>query len=237
MIRVGRRIYSGKGFKDPSFPGFTPILCLTQSSPYGELGPYVVTTEKGVVFENLWQFSKLYESVPESKQTYSRYDSTVIWEHKAEKHVDSKGNPTEAYWAWREKGFNCPYPVRYPVGMRHRGRCLCALWEKEENTFYELDYIEARKNIYLPEYIKCIKKLPKFKELSERLKKRENLLIIEVDGPHEESLDYYKEKYGVKDDFIENSTMLATKENLDIMLNDEKHPFGHGYCLAWGLLN
>jgi hypothetical protein len=99
--------------------------------------------------------------------------------------------------------------------------------------FYELDYIEARKNIYLPEYIKCIKNLVKFRELEKRIEKGENLLIIEVDGPHQESLDYYKEKYGVSDDFIEESTILATKENLDIMLNDEKRPFGHGYCLAW----
>jgi hypothetical protein len=42
----------------------------------------------------------------------------------------------------------------------------------------------------------------------------ENLLIIEVDGPHQEDLQYYKDKYGVSDNFIENGTMLVTKDNI-----------------------
>lgn len=69
------------------------------------------------------------------------------------------------------------------------------------------------------------------------LKDGKNLLIVEVDGPHGESLDYYKKKYKVDDNFIEDDTILATKENLKIMLNDTKHAFGHGYCLAVALLN
>lgn len=47
-----------------------------------------------------------------------------------------------------------------------------------------------------------------------------------MDGPHEEDLQYYK-----------NNTILATKDNLTIILNDSKCPFGHGYCLASILLN
>lgn len=100
-----------------------------------------------------------------------------------------------------------------------------------------LNYIEGRKEIYVPIYCELVKKQDKFYELKERLDSGENLLIIEVDGPHQESLDYYKEKYGVDDDFIENHSMEALDENLTIMLNDEKHPFGHGYCLAMALLD
>lgn len=97
-----------------------------------------------------------------------------------------------------------------------------------------MNLIEARKEIYLPIYKELVKKQPKFEKLVKLLKKGTNLLIIEVDGPHEESLDYYKEKYGVEDDFIENNTILATKENMDIMLNDPKHSFGHD--TVWHLL-
>jgi hypothetical protein len=68
------------------------------------------------------------------------------------------------------------------------------------------------------------------------MSKHHNLLIVEWDGPHQESMEYYKEKYNVTDDFIVDSTMNATTENIDLMLNDEKHPFGHGYCLASALL-
>lgn len=236
MIRVGRRKYIGSKYVDPTFTGFTSILCLTKSSPYGDLGPYVITDENGVIFENKWQFSKVYEKVPASKQTYSRYDNTIIWDHPEETHI-SEGKITEEYWNWRKKGFECPYPVRYPVGLKGRHTCKYALLELENNLYLELDYIEARKHIYLKDYVNLVKNVEKYRKLKKKLEKGENLLIIEVDGPHEESMPYYKEKYNVPDDFIENETILCTRPNLDILLNDPKHPFGHGYCLAWALLD
>ena len=94
---------------------------------------------------------------------------------------------------------------------------------------------ESRKNLYLPLYVSMVQKEPQFKFLLDKVKNGTNVLIIEVDGPHQESLEYYKEKYNVSEDFIENSTMLATCDNLNIMLNDTKHPFGHGYCLGIAL--
>ena len=42
MIRVGRSKWEHGKRIDPSYPGFTPILCLTKSSPYGELSPYML---------------------------------------------------------------------------------------------------------------------------------------------------------------------------------------------------
>jgi hypothetical protein len=85
-------------------------------------------------------------------------------------------------------------------------------------------------------YIFAVMKQPLFFKLLSMIQNGIKLLIEEVDGPHSESLPYYKERYGVGDDFIVNNTMLATERNLAIMLYDTKHPFGHGYCLAWALL-
>ena len=62
-------------------------------------------------------------------------------------------------------------------------------------------------------------------------------MIIEVDGPHQESLNYYKHTYGVSEDFIDKNTISVNENNMKIMLNDTKHPFGHGYCLAMALLD
>jgi len=53
--------------------------------------------------------------------------------------------------------------------------------------------------------------------------------------PQERSLGYYMKTYSVSDDFIEDGTIIASEKNLRIMLNDPKHAFGHGYCLAWCL--
>lgn len=236
MIRVGRRVYDKYGkFVDPTYPGFKQIIVMTSGyGKYAALSPYNLTDDEGCIMENIWQFSKVYETVPKSTQRYSRYDSKVIWSHPTEIHVDKDGNLTEEYIAWREKGFHNPYPVRYPVGYNNRHKCICSL-----KTIYspQLDYIEARKEIYLPVYVELVKKEPLFDELKSMLDKGINLLIVEVDGPHQESLPYYIKKYHVEDDFIENHTMLANSTNLDIMLNDPKHPFGHGYCLAMALLD
>lgn len=242
MLRVGRCVY--KGVKtprsDPSYEGFTPIIVLMKGhSKYGELGPYDLVDEKGRIHENIWQFSKVYEKIPKSKQKFSRTTKTIVWDHPAETHIKD-GELTDEYYKWRKKGMYNKYAVRYPVGFYHRHKCLYALADGADGKVdvdNQLGYIESRKEIYVKEYCRLVKKEPKFKELKARLEKGDNLLIFEVDGPHQESLQFYKNKYKVDDDFIENGTMVANKDNLKIMLNDTKHPFGHGYCLAMAILD
>lgn len=230
-IRVGRIKYNTGKPVYPSYEGFTPILVLTKSSEYGELGPYLLKDEDGVIMENAWQFRKLYPWVPKSRQPYSRFDNTIIWSHPEETHV-TDGVPNEKYWAWREKGFRCEYPVRYPVGNGvHKSRCICVLSDEGERLGIE----DGRKKVYLKIYAELVKKQPKFLELQQRVMNGENLLIIEPDGPHQESLEYYKREYNVDDSFIEQDTMLVTMKSVKIMLKDTKHSFGHGYCLAMAL--
>lgn len=178
----------------------------------------------------------------------------MVWSWPAEDHLTGTF-VNEKYAIWRQKGIYTHLPIRYPNSREGAKDCLCAfneispiLPEDDPSTVLRklgppLNYIESRKQIYLSEYLRLVRKVPKYqelkelKELKERLNRGENLLIIEVDGPHQESLPYYQKTYGVKEDFIQNHSMLATKENLEIMLNDPKHPFGHGYCLAVALQN
>jgi len=231
-IRVGTIKYQGGRKVVPSYPGYSRVEVMTASTTHGDLSPFQLVDEKGRIFENVWQFAKVYKNVPATTCRYSRWDSTVIWQHPAETHVDEKGELTPEYWKWREKGMNNMYAVRYPVGFHHRKKCLYAYWNDEK-----LDYIQARKKFYVPEYIRLLKMHPKFQSLKKLVDEGEKLLIIEVDGPREESLQYYKDMYGVGDDFIENNTIEVTEDNLSIMLEDSKHPFGHGYCVAMALLD
>lgn len=85
-VRVGRRVYHKNGWTDPSVPGFAAVLCLTPSSPYGAISPYSLR-DNDQIMENIWQFSKVYASVPRSVQHYSRYDKTIIWDWPSEQHV------------------------------------------------------------------------------------------------------------------------------------------------------
>lgn len=216
---------------DYIFPDTEKILSLTKSSPYGELGPYCLKID-GKIFENVWQFAKIYRTVPEVNVREHRYSSN-FWSWPAEMHLDGEkkySNITKEYWNWRNTGMNCSFPVRYPVGYNTRHKCLAHVWKGKF-----LDYITARKKIYLFHYIQEVIKEEKFLKLVKKIENGQDITIVEVDGPKGE-LEYYQEKYNVNDDFISNFVMSGTEENLKIMLNDEKYPFGHGYCLAYALL-
>lgn len=237
MLRVGR-VVDGR-FQ--SYPGFTDIVVTTVSSAYGALSPFCLQDEHGRYHENIWQASKLYPFVPASEQTYSRWDRRVIWSHPSEIHTEVKEGALQAlpaYFAWRQKLLTNPYPVRYPVGYHHRHHCLCSFRELPDGTIdpTPLDYVAARKAIYVPEYIRLVRKHPLFGELQRRVRGGENLLILDVDGPHQESLPYYREKYGVDASFLDRGSVLALPAHLELLLNDTKHPYGHGYALATALM-
>lgn len=231
------------GVQKGHYDGFIKIVVMTPSNnpKWFPLSPYSIRTEDGVNFENLYQSSKVYETVPKTTQHYSRWDQRVIWQRNAEVHVKD-GKLTPAYKKWRDDLQDNKDWVRYPVGYGWRHKVLYSIdapYHASLDVLQQqphLTYIEARKAIYLKYYVELVKQVPEFKELLKMVRSGKNILIIEVDGPHQESLPYYIEKYGVESDFIENGTMLATEANLNIMLNDPKHPFGHGYCLAWALL-
>lgn len=237
-IRVGTSKYINKKLVLPTYKDYTSIIVLTtRYSKYGDIGPYNLKNEKGQIVECVWQFSKVYKYVPESKIPYSSGDRRIVWNWPKETHIDDDGNLTPEYWNWRETGKNNELPVRNPVPWYHLKNCQFSL-EKDlpiSKDNPKLDYIQARKKIYLPIYINAVKSHELFKELQTRYNNGEKILIIEVDGPHSESLNYYIEKYNVEKDFIKNDSMLATLENLNIMLNDGKYPFGHGYALAWAI--
>ena len=114
------------------------------SGNYRELSPFVLgpidTYLPGIQsknFENLWQFSKVYKE-----------------------HVDEFGFPNDDWYKWREKGWNNPKAIRYPMGKGIKP--LFSHWNGEN-----LDYITARKRIYAPIYAKYVTKTDSFKRLEE----------------------------------------------------------------------
>lgn len=234
-------IYNGIRIDGEDFikPDTEKVLSLTKSTKYGELSPYLMKRD-GVLLENEWQFSKLYETVPEIKIREHRYsDNYWIW--PAQTHIDHRKSSklleciTPEYFEWRQAGFECEFPVRYPVGYHHRHQCIGCYFQPKNSKPRILDYITSRKKLYLPMYLETVEEIPLFKKLLHKVKQGTDITIVEVDGPHQESLEYYQEKYNV-DNFIVDHVMEATPKNLQIMLDDEKHPFGHGYCLSVALL-
>jgi hypothetical protein len=184
QVRVGRIVNK----KNPSYKGFENIVVMMKShSVWYPLSPYFLKDDNGCIMENIWQFCKIYKTVPKSLQKYSAYNNTVIWDWPEEEHINKDGNILPAYWIWREAGFHNQFAVRYPVGFNYKHMVAYSL--KNEGG-PPLNYIEARKQIYLPLYIELAKKEERYKQLKKMLDNNVNLLIIEVDGPHQESLDY-----------------------------------------------
>lgn len=235
MIRVGTIKYVNGRPTCPKFENFESILCLTPSySEYGKLGPYALKNEKGQLLENVWQFSKIYPHLPRVSIPLSARNQEIVWQWQQDEHYKDGHVLKEPYLKWRRAGMDNKKPVRNPVGWKLMSSCVGSF--KDESLDKKLDYIEARKEIYLPMYSAAVRKHELFSRLLAKLKSGRNLLICEVDGPRQESLGYYKKEYNVPDNWIENNSIAVTPETMSILLNDKYYAFGHGYCLAMTLL-
>lgn len=101
---------------------------------------------------------------------------------------------------------------RYPKGKGKK--VLHAKWEDGK----ELNYIDSRKVVYIPEYKALIKNTPRVKELKKLAKQGNKIVVYDFDGPRKDNGDVL--------------CLKVTKEMLKEKLYDPKFPFGHGYTVA-----
>lgn len=230
-IRVAKVDFINGRFVYKNIDNFINIIPLTENTPHYPLSPYSLKDENGYILENYYQFYKVYSNVPKiTWKPPASYKGDILT-HPEENHL-TNGEVNQNYWNWRQKGLECKYPVRYPVGLKKRTECLYLLKDGRK-----LNYIEGRKEVYLKEYTRLVKTQQMFWDLVFSFKNGQNILIHDVDGPHQESEDYYKQRY-LLDNFIINGTIDGRDNQvLDILFNDSKHPFGHGYCLAMAIIS
>jgi hypothetical protein len=198
-----------------------------------KLSPYVLRDNNGFIFENLYQLSKLYPYVEAQKEIKS---NKLIWEHPIEIHIKD-GYITKELWAWRSKGFQNPYPVRYPNGFKNKHLVECSLWKQPapngnnipiEHTINDkiglynipegwvaLDYISARKYLYCQMYCILAKQQPAYHQLKALYNSGVSMQICEID---------------VRPGII-------TREYLEQEINNKDAPFGHGFVLCCLLTN
>jgi ribonuclease HI len=221
-IRVGKYNYKTK--VQSSTPEYQNVLIHTT----GDLSPYTMKDKDGVIMENYWQFSKVWEKVESIKQPLSQYDQKRIrWEHPSETHLDDK-ELTKQYWKWRKKGFSSDIWVRYPNGYKHHSKAKGSVIG-DKHKYKIVGYIEARKKIYFPKYCEIARKTKQFKKLKEILNNGGNIQINEVDGPSVD-VDY---PYCL----TENGSIEINEKILRALIKNPKQAFGHGYALAACLLD
>lgn len=102
--------------------------------------------------ENAWQYSKVY---------YNQ--------------VDSDNNPTQNYFEWAKNGWSSIKACRYPMG---KGAIpLYSYWNGKK-----LDYVSARKEIYIPLYSKAVQKTFAFSKLKEVFNNEKDICLWDFDA-------------------------------------------------------
>lgn len=187
MIRV-------VGPKEPKEPGLSRELTFVNTtsratgwqrglSPFF-LGPVPLYEGAGVAearnVENAWQFSKVYEE-----------------------HVGPEGTPTPAYFTWAREGWLHRRAIRYPRG---KGAVPSFSWWDG----VRLDYVAARKRIYVPCYTRAVLASPSFHQLLALYREQGEVTLWDFDG-----YDHHKLGMSLKD-----------------VLNDPDRKMGHAFVLA-----
>jgi hypothetical protein len=225
---------------------FTSIHVMSwhkKDTPYYVFSPYHLRTDGeeecqnsgNIIFENFWQGSKVYDYV-EDIEVYPHKKLQGQIKHLSWKYVCNggreyhlvNGEVTENYKKWRNSLFSCDKPVRYPNGYAGRMRCQFSLLITSDRNI-RLNYIEARKRIYVQEYCRLVRKLPEYLQLLNKVRSGENICICEIDVPSKEKKGYYN-------NVDENGLYYADLVTLNQLLNDPSEPFGHGLCLCLALL-
>jgi Family of unknown function (DUF6939) len=118
--------------------------------------------------------------------------------------IYAKHSDAGTYYEWAVAGWNNPRAVRYPMGKG--AKPLCSMWDG-----YALDYINARKQIYIPLYTFAIRtyQFRRFWELK-TIADAGDIVILDYDA-----YDHYSYGY-----------------SWDDVINDPTRKMGHGFVLA-----
>ncbi len=121
---------------DKNIPKDAEVIDTTSNSgEWSSLSPFILSAPPAKRFENLWQYSKVYPQ-----------------------NINQNGSLNESWYGWSKQGFEKNLAVRYPMG---KGVIpVFSLWQGQR-----LGYIDARKQIYIPEYSKNVVKTEAFKKL------------------------------------------------------------------------
>ncbi|HVI41273.1 MAG TPA: hypothetical protein VM577_11470 [Anaerovoracaceae bacterium] len=120
--------------------------------------------------ENAWQFSKVYK-----RHTIGRY---IV-----------KGE----YLEWAKAGFSDSFAHRYPMGRNAKPEFsvkIKLLAEKPAHSdMQQLNYIEARKELYIPFYSKAVKESDAYKKLEDLFyNERQDIYLRDFDGYNHKAL-------------------------------------------------
>jgi hypothetical protein len=237
-------------YKIPQSSETMEIAVITTSKKgYGQLSPHNMRDEKGRLFMNIIQFSKLFRHVQQQNQHVNKKYAVQLWRwhHQAEQHYEDRTRlPTAEFWNWHDKGMVNPFPVMWPNGPAYSMMYLGFMIETTPSDnhvscihpiskapYKMVGRIEGRKQTLCALYRKYVPDHPEFKKLMHMLNEGKDVMILEYDGP----LTSRYTTSPIKESIVDINCLLIDKpETIHYLLHDEKNWFGHGFAIA-ALLN
>lgn len=165
-----------------------------KNSKYKALCPYYLKTDGkeeyvnrgNIIFENFYQGAKMYDKVYKNKVYPSRFyvnDANYLWwnfiplNENGDVIVDENDEiDYDNYLNWRNSLWNCANPIRYPNKIHRRKNTKFSIIIDKKNKIHKLNYLQARKRIYVKEYIRLVKKLPEYEQLLDKLKENKKFI-------------------------------------------------------------
>lgn len=177
-------------------------------SRYYQLNPKVLRTDGGennynaggIIFENFWQGSKVYKTVWDidfcKTNIYGKKD--VIFSYRApsgytfQDHWDGSKLDSD-YFSWRQKVWNCPHPLKSPVGfLKSRRKFEFVLEMDKDGNSQRYDHVIGRQQIFFNEYIRLVYNIPIVNELREMHQNGINIVLCSNDVVKTEKIDILK---------------------------------------------
>lgn len=113
---------------------------------------------------------------------FESYNFENAWQYaKVYPRHDAGGRPSKAYFVWANAGWRDSYAHRYPMG---KGAVPVYSWWDGE----ALDYIQARKVIYVPLYAELVVNTSGYKELQQLVAEGHDIALRDFDGYDHEAL-------------------------------------------------
>ena len=191
------------------------------------IGPLVSSDGvKAEIFEIFWQCGKVYPC------------------------HDQGGKPNAAYFEWRNKFYaesTCTKDLMRhackSLGYEHKDTLYFAYFDKEKQEYIPLNYVEARKKVYFPEYAKLIYNTESFQYLKSLVDSGKKIALVDFDAcNYNEKCAMLKQYEAYLNKCKKNKIAPTLTENdftkidsLKKLVNCSFMPVGHG-CVIKALL-
>ena len=117
---------------------------------------------------------------------------------------DDGGKPNGDYFLWRDEFYSqtqCTKDLMRhsckSLGYEHKDARYFAYFDREKGEYIPLNYVEARKKVYFPEYVKLIYNSESFKYLKSLVDSGKKIALVDFDACNYNEICAMKKEYQV----------------------------------------